>query len=418
LISLSSNANQPRRGTASFNLPLGRRQFTGQEQIPNVGLVNMNGRLYDPSLGRFLSPDPNVQSAADLQSFNRYSYVRNNPLRYADPTGYFWSEVGGFFKTYFSDPWNDIQLAATLGACAVSGVACVALALYFTAVNSSIAISSGAGFGETILNAGIGLGVGFATGGLAQEFGLAGWQALILGSASAAVTTGITNVISGRDFFDYNVLGAAMLSAATGAAALGLQKVATVSQASAETAQGDAPEAAPNCNKQCQAAIQKAFEGNPLAKSMDGTIYFELTGETGGNEFKGEVKGLPKATLRPWAVDRIQRIFDELHLKYDVSKTVLYIGGSGKSLGFGAIRLNTPGTDFGMSFLRTGRQLLHEMGHQALAVQNGGWDKMMIIWRAEKAAVGGQYAPMYEIKGYQEYQADQFANTYLPRLVR
>ena len=47
----------------------------------------MNARLYDPALGRFLSPDPYVQAPDFSQSFNRYSYCLNNPLRYGDPTG-------------------------------------------------------------------------------------------------------------------------------------------------------------------------------------------------------------------------------------------------------------------------------------------------------------------------------------------
>lgn len=47
----------------------------------------MNARLYDPALGRFLSPDPYVQMPDFTQSFNRYSYCLNNPLRYTDPTG-------------------------------------------------------------------------------------------------------------------------------------------------------------------------------------------------------------------------------------------------------------------------------------------------------------------------------------------
>ncbi|MGH8018444.1 MAG: RHS repeat domain-containing protein [Opitutaceae bacterium] len=47
----------------------------------------MNGRIYDPLLGRFLSPDPMVEDAYDLQTFNRYSYVHNNPLTFIDPDG-------------------------------------------------------------------------------------------------------------------------------------------------------------------------------------------------------------------------------------------------------------------------------------------------------------------------------------------
>lgn len=65
------------------------RQFTGHEDLNGVGLIHMNGRVYDPELGRFLSADPNVQFSHDPQSFNRYSYVLNNPLSFTDPSGYF-----------------------------------------------------------------------------------------------------------------------------------------------------------------------------------------------------------------------------------------------------------------------------------------------------------------------------------------
>lgn len=63
------------------------RGFTGHEHLPQFGLINMNARLYDPLLGRFLSPDPFVQSPWETQSFNRYSYALNNPLKYTDENG-------------------------------------------------------------------------------------------------------------------------------------------------------------------------------------------------------------------------------------------------------------------------------------------------------------------------------------------
>jgi RHS repeat-associated protein len=65
--------------------------YTGQESLTEVGLIHMNGRVYDPELGKFLSADPHVQFEANLQSYNRYAYVHNNPLKYADTTGYFLS---------------------------------------------------------------------------------------------------------------------------------------------------------------------------------------------------------------------------------------------------------------------------------------------------------------------------------------
>jgi RHS repeat-associated protein len=63
------------------------RGYTGHEMLGEVGIINMNGRIYDPVLGRFLQPDNFVQAPEDLQNFNRYSYVLNNPLKYNDPSG-------------------------------------------------------------------------------------------------------------------------------------------------------------------------------------------------------------------------------------------------------------------------------------------------------------------------------------------
>jgi RHS repeat-associated protein len=62
--------------------------FTGHEMLDDLGLVHMNGRVYDPVLGRMTSADPLVPDAADQQAFNRYAYVTNNPLGYTDPSGF------------------------------------------------------------------------------------------------------------------------------------------------------------------------------------------------------------------------------------------------------------------------------------------------------------------------------------------
>jgi RHS repeat-associated protein len=64
------------------------RGFTGHEMLDQVNLIHMNGRVYDPVTGRFLTPDIFVQAPYNSQSFNRYSYVLNNPLSLVDPTGY------------------------------------------------------------------------------------------------------------------------------------------------------------------------------------------------------------------------------------------------------------------------------------------------------------------------------------------
>ena len=64
------------------------RGFTGHEHLDRTGFVHMNGRVYDPILGRFLSPDPVVAFPTFSQSWDRYSYVVNSPVSLTDPSGF------------------------------------------------------------------------------------------------------------------------------------------------------------------------------------------------------------------------------------------------------------------------------------------------------------------------------------------
>ena len=78
------------RGTAP-NQTITDRDFTGQPQNRAVGLLYYQARFYVPSIGRFASADTLVPDPANPQSWNRYSYVNNQPLVYNDPTGH-WLE--------------------------------------------------------------------------------------------------------------------------------------------------------------------------------------------------------------------------------------------------------------------------------------------------------------------------------------
>ncbi len=66
---------------------VGERGYTFHEHLPEFALINMNGRIYDPVLCRFISPDPHVQAPTNTQNFDRYAYAFNNPLKYTDPSG-------------------------------------------------------------------------------------------------------------------------------------------------------------------------------------------------------------------------------------------------------------------------------------------------------------------------------------------
>ena len=75
------------RQTVSVNTIGLIRGYCGHEMLNEFNLINMNGRVYDPVLGRFLSPDKYVQQGDNSQNYNSYSYCLNNPLKYTDPSG-------------------------------------------------------------------------------------------------------------------------------------------------------------------------------------------------------------------------------------------------------------------------------------------------------------------------------------------
>jgi RHS repeat-associated protein len=85
------NADLPTAGLAAlrdWQDSRGSRGFTDHEHLNRTGFVHMNGRVYDPRIGRFVSPDPIVQAPWFSQSYNRYAYVFGSPLSYTDPSGY------------------------------------------------------------------------------------------------------------------------------------------------------------------------------------------------------------------------------------------------------------------------------------------------------------------------------------------
>ncbi len=96
----ASGADDPTGSITSLTT----RGFTGQEELSVASLVHLNGRVYDPVLGRMLSADPTVPDALNAQAWNRYSYVANDPLAFTDPSGYSWLSqffhgVVHFFQT-------------------------------------------------------------------------------------------------------------------------------------------------------------------------------------------------------------------------------------------------------------------------------------------------------------------------------
>ena len=70
------------------------RGYTGHEHLDDIGIIHMNGRIFDPTLGRFLQGDPLIQNPLNLQNYNRYGYCYNNPLTCSDPSGFGFNPLG------------------------------------------------------------------------------------------------------------------------------------------------------------------------------------------------------------------------------------------------------------------------------------------------------------------------------------
>ena len=69
------------------------RGYTGHEHLDAFGIINMNGRVYDPLTAMFFSPDPYVQAPGNWLNYNRYGYCFGNPMKYTDPSGNSWKSI-------------------------------------------------------------------------------------------------------------------------------------------------------------------------------------------------------------------------------------------------------------------------------------------------------------------------------------
>ncbi|MCK1383311.1 RHS repeat-associated core domain-containing protein [Bradyrhizobium sp. 21] len=157
------------------------RGFTGEEQLSIGGLVHLNGRVYDPLLARFTSADPTVTDPMNMQGWNRYSYVGNDPLAFTDPNGFSWfsnwfgwigkafTAVGNFIK-------NNIMAIAQI---AITVALTPLIGPYFAAFAGSAIVT------------------GISGGSLSQAL-----KAGLIAGATAfafAVVGGLTNVVATGD---------------------------------------------------------------------------------------------------------------------------------------------------------------------------------------------------------------------------
>ena len=135
---------------AAAGTPSLDRGYTGHEHLDDVDVIHMNGRIYDPKLGRMLSPDPVIQAPTVGQNYNRYSYVLNNPLRHTDPSGYFF---GSIFKAIKKVIKPIVITAVSVVVCQGAAAACAA------AINAGLTAAKGG----NLLDIGISAAVAYAS---------------------------------------------------------------------------------------------------------------------------------------------------------------------------------------------------------------------------------------------------------------
>jgi len=190
------------------------RGFTGHEHLDNVQLINMNGRLYDPIIARFLSPDNNVQMPDYTQNLNRYSYALNNLLVYTDPDGEF---IFTLLAAIFCPPLIPLGIVMDIGAATgafqggviANGTTDPTMWNWDSNTFNKMAIGAGIGAAAGAASFGVGAYVGGAVAA-AQIGGAAGGA--IVGAASGA-TAGFINgtgmaMLGGDSFGDALVDGA------------------------------------------------------------------------------------------------------------------------------------------------------------------------------------------------------------------
>jgi RHS repeat-associated protein len=195
-------------GTPAVSLPnpsnATTRGFTDHEMLSDLGLIHMNGRVYDPVLGRFLSADSVVQAPGDSQAYNRYSYCSNNPVNAIDPSGHSWFSklfknlfaLSNFGPAYFFDE-KFFNQYGSVGLSTGAYIAGTIIGAYFDMPWLG-AVASGfvSGFSSSILNNGS-IGDAFRNGAIGAAEGFIGFYA---GPEAAAIANGFVSEAEGGEF--------------------------------------------------------------------------------------------------------------------------------------------------------------------------------------------------------------------------
>jgi RHS repeat-associated protein len=196
-------------------------KYTGKERDTSTGLYYYEARYYDPALGRFISADTIVPNPSDPQDLNRYTYARNNPMYYTDPSGHCpmcvviaIGVVAGAVSSGIQSDWN---LGATMTGAFIGGVS--AAAGYGAFGPAAASFSSLGPFGSGIAGGIVAGAVAGATGGVLAN--MAGYNVNVgLAIASGAAAGGIVGG-AGAQWGQLGAFAAAPAAGASSAAISG-----------------------------------------------------------------------------------------------------------------------------------------------------------------------------------------------------
>ena len=197
------------------------RGYTGHEQLDDSGLIHMNGRIYDPELGRMLSPDPVVQVPEFSQNFNRYSYVMNNPLNLTDPTGFSWlSSVFHKIGSWLKENWRTVVtiVVAVVLTIVTAGIGfAVAYGTAFSLAASGVTFGTAAFLGAAAGYAAVGAIVGAATGALGAALAGGDLGDVLRGAAVGGISGALTGALHMTNGI-VNIVGHGVVGGATNVA--------------------------------------------------------------------------------------------------------------------------------------------------------------------------------------------------------
>lgn len=179
------------------------RGYTLHEHLDEFALINMNGRVYDPVIGRFIQPDNYVQAPDVLQNYNRYAYCLNNPLKYTDPSGYLFSDLKGGFENFFGDLFGATHANQQMGSQYAADASKQAALMTFAYAQATAKVQ--------VAILGAALGGGFAT--FALQSTLSGFIGCAMygaftGAFTGAITGALNAAIDGGDVKQGAITGA------------------------------------------------------------------------------------------------------------------------------------------------------------------------------------------------------------------